>query len=79
LLITVRQGRQRCYAAAAEEGNSVDAQWERKIFPVYLHSGNLALAAMYLRRVRVAVRTFAAALMHFPLAVALLAPVEISA
>jgi hypothetical protein len=36
-----------------------------KTLPLYLYNGKVTLAAMYLRKVRVAGRSFAAALAHF--------------
>jgi hypothetical protein len=45
-----------------EKNNSVDVQQSNYL--LYLHSYKLTLAAMYLRRVRVVGRTFAAALAH---------------
>jgi hypothetical protein len=61
----------RCYAApaggrrvAGEEQLGRCTAENRIYYRLYLHSSKLALAVMYLRRVRVAGRTLAAALAH---------------
>jgi hypothetical protein len=56
VLIAVRQGRKRCDAVAAGDKQLGRCMAGR----LYLNIGKLTLAAMYLRRVRVADRSFAA-------------------
>jgi hypothetical protein len=63
--VRVRQSRQRRDAAAAgEETLSRCTAGQSKYYRLYLYSGKIALAAIYLRRVRVAGRSFAAALTY---------------
>jgi hypothetical protein len=50
--------------AAGEEQLGRFAAEQSKYYRLYLRSGKLIVAATYLRRVRFAGRTFAAALMH---------------
>jgi hypothetical protein len=60
--IAVRQGRQRFDAASAgEEQFGRFTARQNKMYWLYVNSGKLILAAMYLRRVRVVGRSFAAA------------------
>jgi hypothetical protein len=75
VLIAVRQSRQRRDAAAAREeqlGRSTAGL--SKYYRLYLYSGKIILAAMYLLRVRVAGRSFAAALANHPTVVTSHAP-----
>jgi hypothetical protein len=70
VFIAAYQGRQRCDASAAgeEQIGRVTAE-QSKYYRLYLHSGKLSLAAMYLRRARVIGRSYAAALTHLSTAV----------
>jgi hypothetical protein len=60
--IAVRQSRQRRGAVAAgEQQHGICAAGQSKYYPFHVNSGNLILAVMYLRRVRVVGRCFVAA------------------
>jgi hypothetical protein len=65
VLLKVRQGRQRRNAVTAgdeQHGRCIAGQ--SKYYQLYVNSGKLFLAAMYLRRVRVVGRSIAAAPTH---------------
>jgi hypothetical protein len=65
VLVAVRQGRQRRDVAAAGEEQLGGGAAGLSIFNLfYVGSGKFFLAAMYLRRIRVAGRSFAAAPTH---------------
>jgi len=53
--------RRNAVAAGEEKPGRLEAE-QSKYYRLYLRSGNVAIAAMYLRRVRVAGRSFAAAM-----------------
>jgi hypothetical protein len=66
MLIAIRQDQQRRDAAAVgEEQHGRCTAGKSKYYRLYVNSGKLVLAAMYLRRVRAVGRSYAAAPTHF--------------